>query len=261
MKVFSSIIEIRKYLDEQSESQLIIGFVPTMGALHEGHLSLVKQSLLENEITLVSIYINPTQFDNSSDFKNYPHHLESDISILESLSSDNLFLLIPEYKDIYPDDYAFKVSENNFSRILCGKFRKGHFDGVLTIVLKLLNISGAQKAYFGEKDFQQLTLIKDMVHAFFVPIKIIACPIVREQDGLAMSSRNKRLSEEQRRQAPEIYKVLNQNLNKEKAEQYLHQYGIDLEYLELHNNRKYIAANIGEVRLIDNIDVKEEHKL
>ena len=155
----------------------------------------------------------------------------------------------------------FWFTDNNFSRILCGKFRKGHFDGVLTIVLKLLNISGAQKAYFGEKDFQQLTLIKDMVHAFFVPIKIIACPIVREQDGLAMSSRNKRLSEEQRRQAPEIYKVLNQNLNKEKAEQYLHQYGIDLEYLELHNNRKYIAANIGEVRLIDNIDVKEEHKL
>lgn len=187
-------IKIRENLKSHGQK---IGFVPTMGALHEGHLSLIKKSLKETTVTLVSLFINPTQFDNPNDLKNYPQKLERDIDLLKSITQDSPtlhYVLIPTSEQMYPDQYHYKVTENQLSQQLCGAHRPGHFDGVLTVVLKLLNLAGAEKAYFGEKDYQQYLLIKNMVEAFFIPTEIIPCPTIREKSGLAMSSRNLRLS-------------------------------------------------------------------
>lgn len=230
-----------------------LGFVPTMGALHAGHLSLMQQSLNENSYTLVSIFVNPTQFDQQNDFEKYPSHLERDIRQLKNLGVHAV--LLPTYEQIYPDHYTYKVTESTKSQILCGKSRKGHFDGVLTIVLKLLNLAKANKAYFGKKDFQQYLLIRDMAAAFFLDTEIIACEILREDDGLAMSSRNLRLTPQQRQIAAHFYQTLSCDKPIEQIIPILNQQGFEVDYIEEHFGRRLGAVQLGDIRLIDNVEI------
>ena len=231
----------------------IIGLVPTMGALHKGHIALIRKSIKQNDITIVTIFVNPTQFNKKEDLKKYPNQMEDDLRILNELKVD--FMLNPEYKDIYPDNYKYKVVESDFSQLLCGKFRAGHFDGVLTVVLKLLNIVKANHAYFGEKDYQQLELIKGMVKAFFLDTKIISQPTVRTKEGLALSSRNFRLSDEEKTLASEFPKLLGSSLSKDKIKSQLKSKGFKVEYIEEINNRRFGAIYLGKVRLIDNVKI------
>ena len=230
-----------------------VGLVPTMGALHDAHIALIKKSIQQNDITVVTIFVNPTQFNNQKDFKNYPITTKKDLKILNELNVD--FLLNPEYEDIYPDNYEYKVIESNFSKILCGKFRPGHFDGVLTVVLKLLNLVNPSRAYFGEKDYQQLKLIEGMVKAFFIDTKIISIPTVRTKEGLALSSRNIRLSEEQKIKAIDFPKSLASSLSNEKIKSHLRKKGFKVEYIEQIDNRRFGAVYLGNVRLIDNVKI------
>lgn len=254
MKIVTDIsqwIKLRKSLPKDKS----IGVVMTMGTLHKGHLSLVEKSKKENDITIVTIFLNPTQFNNQSDFINYPKTWEEDIFLLEKAEVD--FLLAPIKEDIYPDDYNYQISEKSLSKILCGKSRPGHFDGVLTIVMKLLQLTQADKAYFGEKDFQQLYLIKEMTKAFFVPTEIIGCPIIREADGLAFSSRNLRLSEKGREKARIFAELIKLNKPLKQIEKQLEQNDIQVDYLEEHFERRFAAVLIEEVRLIDNFSLEE----
>lgn len=230
-----------------------IGLVPTMGALHEGHIALIKKSMKQNDITVVTIFVNPTQFNNKEDLKKYPNTFKSDLKILNDLKVD--FLFTPTYEEIYPDNYRYKIVETDFSKILCGKFRPGHFDGVLTIVMKLLNIIKPTRAYFGEKDYQQLKLIEGMVKTFFIDTKIISHPIVRTKEGLALSSRNQRLSEEERIKANKFPKTLALSLSNKKIKLRLKKEGFKVEYVETINNRRFAAVYLGNVRLIDNVKV------
>jgi len=165
-----------------------IGFVPTMGALHAGHASLLARSVAESEYTVLSIYVNPTQFNDAGDLARYPRTLEQDLALAESLGVDAV--LLPRYEALYADGYRYRLDEMTFSRTLCGAHRPGHFAGVLTVVMKLLNLVRATRAYFGEKDYQQYLLIRDMCAAFFLDTEIVPCATLREPDGLAMSSRN-----------------------------------------------------------------------
>ncbi|MFC3193181.1 pantoate--beta-alanine ligase [Marinicella sediminis] len=248
MQRLTQITDVQTYRQALAGS---VGFVPTMGALHEGHASLVRQSVNDNSHTLVSIFVNPTQFDQSTDLAAYPNTLETDLNTLEMLGVDAVFL--PDFNSMYPDDYAYQLSEDRLSRKYCGAHRPGHFDGVLSVVMKLFNITQPDKAYFGEKDHQQLTLIKGLVEAFFVPVEVVSCPIVREPDGLAMSSRNLRLSAAQRKLAPMLYQVLSQATSLTAKHQRLEKLGFDVDYLEVMGNRLLAAASLGEIRLIDNV--------
>jgi pantoate--beta-alanine ligase len=238
-----------------------IGFVPTMGALHEGHLSLLKRARAENDLVLLSIFVNPTQFDNPDDLGKYPVMIERDIALAASAGCDHI--ITPNREVMYPDDYRYRVSETAFSKVLCGAHRPGHFDGVLTIVLKLFNIAQASRAYFGEKDFQQLELIREMARAFFLDLEVIGCPTIRESDGLAMSSRNLRLSADERKKAPAFVRVLTESLEKgesaEQARRHLESLGFRVDYVEDHTvgrpmaKRRFGAVFLGDVRLIDNV--------
>lgn len=230
-----------------------MGFVPTMGALHEGHLSLVRTSLSDNDKTTVSIFLNKTQFNDSSDYEKYPVSLENDIRLLEEAGIDYLFL--PEFDGIYPDRYLYRVSENGFSRELCGAARPGHFDGVLTVVLKLLQIVEPTRAYFGEKDYQQYLLVRDMARAFFLKTKIIPCQIIREQSGLAMSSRNRRLSAAGLNQASAFYRHLSSGNPPEQIRKDLETTGFEVDYITLKEGRLYGAVWLEGIRLIDNVKV------
>lgn len=250
LKVFNSVREFINYRD-QLDKNLRVGFVPTMGALHAGHASLIQKAASENDICVLSIFVNPTQFNNPEDLKKYPRTWEADLAIAEKNGAH--IVLAPEFNEIYSDNYRFKMSENSFSKILCGAHRPGHFDGVLTVVSKLFQIVQPVKAYFGEKDYQQLQLIKDMSSTFFLRTEVISCATVRENDGLAMSSRNIRLSSEARKKAPLIYKILIEFSSFEKAKNILASENIELEYLEEHFGRRYIAAHLEGVRLIDNV--------
>lgn len=250
MRIFRSIEQWQKFRKEQPQS---LGFVPTMGSLHQGHLSLIKRSLAENQSSLVSIFLNPTQFDNPDDLKTYPVSLEEDIKLLEQLKLD--FLLLPDFQQLYPDNYLYKVQEEQLSRCFCGRFRKGHFDGVLTVVLKLLNIARADKAYFGEKDYQQYKLIKGMAEAFFLDTEIVPCPLLREADGLALSSRNKKLSEAARKKAPRFYQILTSGKSLSQMREALEKEGFKPEYLEQYDDRLLAAVYLDNVRLIDNVKV------
>jgi pantoate--beta-alanine ligase len=230
-----------------------IGLVPTMGALHKGHIALIRKSIKQNDITVVTIFVNPTQFNKKEDLEKYPNQIENDLKILDELKVD--FLLNPVYTDIYPDNYQYKVVESDFSQMLCGKFRPGHFDGVLTVVLKLLNIVKADRTYFGEKDYQQLELIKGMVKAFFINTKIISSPTVRTKEGLALSSRNIRLSDEEKTLAIEFPKLLASSFSVDKIKSELNSKGFKVEYIEQINNRRFGAVYLGNVRLIDNVKI------
>lgn len=229
-----------------------IGFVPTMGALHAGHLSLLERSLAENDVTICSIYVNPTQFNDKKDFDNYPITLTDDIAKLAELGVDATFC--PTYEEMYPDQYRYKLSESELSRTLCGAYRPGHFDGVLTVVMKLFQIVQPTRAYFGEKDYQQLILIQDMSKAFFLDVKIVPCPTLREADGLAMSSRNQLLTPEQRALAPAFFRTLRTNQTPERISMELQKLGFEVDYVQEIKNRRFGAVKLGAVRLIDNVE-------
>ena len=232
-------------------AQKSLGFVPTMGVLHNGHKTLVERSAKENSATVVSLFVNPTQFNDKSDFEKYPKTWDADLALVADAGAQAVFS--PNFADIYPDDYKFKLTESEFSKILCGAHRPGHFDGVLTIVLKLLNIISPTKAYFGEKDFQQLRLIEMMVEAFFLPTQIVRCPTIREQSGLAMSSRNTRLSLDGKKKAALIYESMNKFETPHDVKTYLSKNGFEIDYVEDIDNRRFAAAFLEGVRLIDNI--------
>lgn len=252
-KIFDSIEQWREFRQQDSFQNKSIGFVPTMGNLHNGHKSLLQRSAQENDITILSIFINPTQFNNPNDLKNYPRTFTADVDLAKEAGVN--FILAPEYNTIYPDNYRYKVTENDFSKQLCGKHRPGHFDGVLTVVLKLLNLVKAHHAYFGEKDYQQLQLIKEMVAAFFIDTKIIPCKTIRNENGLALSSRNNLLKPEHQTIAAKFYELLNSHNSLAEISQSLTNHGFIVDYIEEHNGRRYGAAFLGDVRLIDNIEI------
>lgn len=228
-----------------------IGFVPTMGALHKGHVSLIEKCVQENDISIVSIFVNPTQFNDPNDLKNYPRTFESDYDLLNNLNVD--FLFYPSYEEIYSDNFKYRIVENELSKILCGAFRPGHFEGVLTVVMKLFNIIRPHKAYFGEKDYQQYKLIDGMCKAFFMDIEIIPCPIIRDEDGLALSSRNFLLSEEERKLASNFPLLLMSNKSNQQIRKELEELGFKVDYIEEIEGRRFGAVHVGKVRLIDNV--------
>jgi pantoate--beta-alanine ligase len=235
-----------------------LGLVPTMGALHAGHLSLVQRSQRENAVTVVSIFVNPAQFDQADDLDRYPRQTEHDLALLRDAAVDAV--LLPAREDIYPDGYLYRVSESELSRKLCGAHRPGHFDGVLTVVMKLLNIVQPTRVYFGEKDYQQLLLVRGMTQAFFMDVDVVACPVVREPDGLAMSSRNQNLDTAQRQLAPALHQVLRESRDTESAQTRLQQLGFDVDYVEDFKGRRLAAVQIGATRLIDNVVIElREH--
>ncbi|MDQ1474535.1 MAG: pantoate--beta-alanine ligase [Bryobacterales bacterium] len=228
-----------------------IGFVPTMGALHRGHASLVERCRQENEIVVVSIFVNPTQFNDPKDLRRYPRTLDSDLALLESLQADDI--LVPNSSDLYPNVDRFRVEPDDSSRTMEGAFRPGYLQGVLTVVLKLLNIVEPDRTYFGEKDYQQLKVITDMVHEFFLSTKIVPCPTVRDNLGLAESSRNALLSAEYRKKAAQLFRVLKTAADPTEARTILEAEGFAVEYIEERWGRRLVAASLEGVRLIDNI--------
>ena len=234
-----------------------VGFVPTMGALHEGHLSLIRASVDNNDVTVLSIYVNATQFNDPADLAKYPSTLEADLAAAKAAGVD--WVLLPDYSQIYADGYRYQLNEDSFSRQLCGTDRPGHFTGVLTVVMKLLNLVRPNRAYFGLKDFQQFTLIKDMCHTFFMPVEIVGCEIVRETDGLAMSSRNRLLTDKGRQLAGSFNRLLADAASDEHARQTLEAAGMQVAYVETVGKRRCGAVVVGEgdeaVRLIDNVPV------
>ncbi len=193
-----------------------IGFVPTMGALHEGHLSLIRCSLPRDTVTVVSIFVNPTQFNDPEDLRRYPRMPGHDLALLENLLRGDDVVFLPDEKTIYPEPDHRHFDLGDLDTLLEGAFRPGHFQGVAQVVSRLFGLVRPARAYFGEKDFQQLAVIRRMVHLLSLPVEIVPCPIIREKDGLAMSSRNLRLSEEARRQAPRIYETLLEAYRKRK---------------------------------------------
>lgn len=250
MNIVSNIAEwqqIRKNILGKS-----IGFVPTMGHLHAGHISLCEQSKSENDITVVTIFVNPTQFNQSSDFERYPRTLEQDIKCIENKVD---YLIVPSATDIYPDQFQFKIIEDELSKELEGEFRPGHFSGMLTIVLKLLNLVQPTKAYFGEKDYQQLLLIKKMVEALFLPVTIVACETMRDTDGLALSSRNSRLNKDQRDKATSFPHLLKSSSTTEQIVKDLELLGFKVDYIVDKWQRRLGAVWVDDVRLIDNISL------
>jgi len=273
MKVFESIIETQNYIKNRS-----VGFVPTMGALHEGHISLVRKAKEENELTVVSIFVNPAQFNNPEDLARYPRTLETDLERLEKAGCDAVF--VPSVQEMYPEPAVLKMDFGRLEQILEGAFRPGHFNGVGLVVSKLFHIVRPHRAYFGQKDIQQCAVIHRLVNDLSFGIELVFCETVREADGLAMSSRNVRLSPEKRQVAPFIYQsllrgkelLLNGNSPAETEKQVAAMYGehpdFDLEYYQVvaFSNLEQIgqydpavktaivaAAHLDGVRLIDNL--------
>lgn len=237
----------------KSQTGRSIGFVPTMGALHLGHETLLRKARQENDLCVLSIFVNPTQFNDKKDFEKYPQTWDHDLAVAKANNVDLVFA--PAFDLMYPDQYKFKVVETDFSQKLCGANRPGHFDGVLSVVLKFFNLIQPLRAYFGEKDFQQLTLIQDMVRSFFLPVQIIPVPTVREKDGLAMSSRNVRLTPNDRARAPMIYKIISESHSATEAKKTLESQGWTVDYVTDLINRRLVAVRVGEVRLIDNVSI------
>jgi pantoate--beta-alanine ligase len=282
MQVYKSKSSLIAFIEQEMHLGVSLGFVPTMGALHQGHLSLVKAALVTNKLVVVSIFVNPTQFSSSTDLNKYPRNLEQDIQLLETLSTTSIVVYAPTVEDVYGTH--LKVESFDFQGLelpLEGSSRPGHFNGVGTIVKRLFEIVTPNTAYFGEKDFQQLQIIKKMVALAKLPIKIIGCPIEREPNGLAMSSRNRRLNPIELEQSALIYKTLEEVKKKFKfespeairewvAKQFSTHPLLELDYFQIsetetllpithkdsHKNyRAFIAVFVREVRLIDNIDL------
>jgi len=228
-----------------------VGVVPTMGALHDGHLSLVERSCRETDHTVVTVFVNATQFNESRDLDAYPRDLEGDCQAAAGAGAD--LVLAPDHGALYPDDFRFRVTENELSRVMEGAHRPGHFDGMLTVVLKLLNLVRPQRAYFGEKDFQQLELVRGMVEAFLLPVDIISCSTVRSPDGLALSSRNARLSPPARKLAASFPRLLASSDDAASARQRLEARGFTVDYVEDRRGRRFGAVHLDGVRLIDNV--------
>jgi len=250
MKTVTSAAELRALRKTLTGS---VGFVPTMGALHEGHYSLVERARRDCDVVIASIFVNPTQFNDPSDLEKYPRPVEEDLAGLKSAGVDHVFL--PNPADMYADNYRFEVREKEFSKVLCGAHRAGHFEGVLTVVLKLFNLVKPDKAFFGEKDYQQLKLITDMATTLFLDVDVVPCPTLREPDGLAMSSRNLRLSAGEREIAPALYRALKTALTPEAARLALEKSGFKVDYIEERWGRRFGAAFLGDVRLIDNVEI------
>lgn len=229
-----------------------IGFVPTMGALHRGHTSLVERCRRENDLVVVSIFVNPSQFNDPKDLERYPQTLDDDLALLKSLRTDEV--IVPRAADLYPNGYRLRVESTSGAGVMEAAFRPGFLQGVMTVVLKLLNIVQPDRAYFGEKDYQQLNTIRDMVQEFFIPTKIVPCPTVREESGLAESSRNTLLPAAARQKAAWIYRSLTVAANPAEARAMLEANGFVVEYVEEHWGRRLAAAYLDGVRLIDNIE-------
>ena len=206
MKVFKKIVDLQNALFDDRKQGKEIGLVPTMGALHEGHASLVRRSVKENGITVVSVFVNPTQFNDKNDLKNYPRDLEADCRLLESCGAD--YVLAPEVEEMYPTPDTRQFEFPPVSTVMEGAHRPGHFNGVCQVVSRLFYIVRPDRAYFGEKDWQQIAVVKAMVRKLGLPVQIVECPIVRDNDGLARSSRNTLLAPDERAIAPTIYKAL-----------------------------------------------------
>ena len=280
MKLVHTIQELRAELDIQRKAGKKIGFVPTMGALHEGHASLVRRAVAENEIVVVSVFVNPTQFNDKNDLLKYPRTLEADCELLEK--EGTAYVFAPSVEEIYPEPDTRQFSYAPLDTVMEGKFRPGHFNGVCQVVSKLFMMVEPDVAYFGEKDFQQLAIIREMVRQMEFKLEIVGCPIVREHDGLALSSRNALLTDEQRHTALAISKALFASVEyakshtlaetKQMVEQAIADTeGLELEYYEVVNgdtlqpvaewdDAPYIVGCItvycGKVRLIDNIRYK-----
>jgi len=281
MLIFSRQADLSAHLKTVSTPNSTIGFVPTMGALHAGHLSLLEASLQNNDLTVISIFVNPTQFNNPEDLEKYPRTFHADVEKIEKLNP-NIIVFAPSVDDIYEGKtvsahFDYDGLENQME----GKFRAGHFDGVGTIVKRLFEIVKPTNAYFGEKDFQQLQIVKKMVEKHHLPVNVIGCPIFREANGLAMSSRNERLTAEARANAAVIYKTLKEaktRFGTESAKQVAEWVyktfetipGFALEYFEIadeatllpfehktagHKYRAFIAVFVNKIRLIDTISL------
>ena len=278
MKTVRTVAELRQVVASWKAAGAKSTLVPTMGALHQGHLEIVRMARTLADRTIVSIFVNPIQFNNPSDLANYPRTLEADSRLLDNAGVDLLFA--PTQSDMYPEGFSTKVSVSRLSDGLCGTFRPGHFEGVATVVAKLFNQSGADFAVLGEKDYQQLHVVRRMTTDLDIPIGIVAHPTVRETDGLAMSSRNTRLTPEERKVAPELARQLNIAADAFRAgkpaddiytaarKAILAAGFSTVEYFELRAERDLlplqslteparllVAANLGRVRLIDNIPV------
>lgn len=284
MKVFHNIVDIQNELFDVRKRGKSIGLVPTMGALHEGHASLVKRSVAENAITVVSVFVNPTQFNDKNDLKNYPRDLDSDCRLLENCGADYVFA--PSVEEMYPQPDTRHFEYFPVSTVMEGAHRPGHFNGVCQVVSRLFYIVRPDAAYFGEKDWQQIAVIKAMVRHLGVNVKIVECPIIRDADGLARSSRNTLLAPDERKIAPNIYKVLAKSVEYAKAHTVAetHDYvvssinsvqGLDVEYFSIvdgntlqdvasWNDTPYVVGCITvycgktPIRLIDHIKYKEE---
>jgi pantoate--beta-alanine ligase len=228
-----------------------LGFVPTMGALHAGHASLVERCRRENDVAAVSIFVNPSQFNDPNDLERYPRMLDRDLGLLDSLGVDEV--LAPPAAELYPNGYRFRMEPPAGDLVLEGAHRPGFFQGVLTVVLKLLNLVRADRAYFGEKDFQQLRLVTEMTREFFLPTAIVPCPTVREESGLAMSSRNALLSEDARKRAASLYRILCTAPDPAEARAALEAEGFAVDYVEERWGRRLAAVFLEGVRLIDNV--------
>ena len=212
MKVINKTSDLQAIIEQLKNDGKSIGLVPTMGALHKGHLSLVKNSISNNDITVVSIFVNPTQFNNPNDLASYPRTVDKDLELLQTVGCDVVFA--PEADDIYSKsetDSRFEFDFEGLDKVMEGKFRPGHFNGVVQIVSKLFDLVRPDRAYFGEKDFQQLAIIRLMTRRYNLPIEIVPCPIVREDSGLALSSRNSLLKDNEKQVAQHIYAVLNES--------------------------------------------------
>ena len=279
MRIVKTINELISLVNELKADNKTIGFVPTMGALHEGHLTLVRQCVAENEVCIVSVFVNPTQFNNKADLEKYPRNVEKDAQLLEEAGCAYVFA--PSAEEMYSTDElenTFQFDFGGMDRLMEGKFRPGHFNGVVQVVSKLFKLVQPDKAYFGKKDFQQLAIIHRMVRLMHFPVKVVDCPIVREASGLAMSSRNERLSAAERDTAANIYRILNEsrNLTDKMSPGELTQWvtdevnnagGLSVEYFDIADRETLItidrwqpesigciAVFCGEVRLIDNIE-------
>ncbi len=227
-----------------------VGFVPTMGALHAGHRALLARARAENDVVVLSIFVNPTQFNDPTDLARYPRTLEADQALAAGLVDH---VIVPAAEELYPDKYTYRVTEEMLSRRLEGAHRPGHFDGVLTVVLKLFNLVQPTRAYFGEKDWQQLRLVERMARALFLPVEIIACPTERDIDGLALSSRNRRLSPTARTQATQFPRILHSATSPAAAANALVTAGFEVDYVEEQEGVRLGAIRIEGVRLIDNV--------